>query len=378
MVAVAWGLLVVVVGIAVLASLLSVRIGVSVAILELLLGIVAGNAFGVSAAGQDWLPFVAGVGSVVLTFLAGAEIDPEAMRRSWKASLAIGALSFTAPFLAAWGFAALVLHWSFSASLLTGVALSTTSVAVVYVVLVETGLSHEPIGKLILSACFITDLGTALALSLLFAPPNAYIFLLVAAIAGATVLGPPAFRWILRELRGRGGEAEVRSLLFVIVLLGAVAQLAGSEAVLPAYILGLALASTLAERKEVLLKLRSLTFAFLTPFFFISAGLNVSLAAVLAGSGVVVALFGVKVGAKFAGVVPAVRRFVGFDSAYISLLMSTGLTFGTISALFGLNAGIIDRFQFSVILVVVISTAIVPTLIAQRWFAPKGTAPGAE
>lgn len=375
---VAWGLLAIVVGIAVIASLISVRIGVSVAIVEIVLGIVAGNAFGVSGTGQDWLPFLAGVGSVVLTFLAGAEIDPEAMRRTWRASLAIGFLSFIAPFLTAWWFADLILRWSFEASLLTGVALSTTSVAVVYVVLIETGLSRAPVGKLILSACFVTDLGTAIALSLLFAPPNVFILLLLAAIVIATIVGPPVFRWVFRELRDRGGEIEIRSLLFVVVLLGALAQLAGSEAVLPAYILGLALASSLAGRKEAVVKLRSLTFSFLTPFFFISAGLNVSLTAVVAGLGLVLALFGVKVAAKFAGVVPAVVRFVGRDSVYISLLMSTGLTFGTISALFGLNAGIIDRFQFSIILEVVISTAIVPTLIAQRWFSPEVGGPEAE
>jgi Kef-type K+ transport system membrane component KefB len=52
------------------------------------------------------------------------------------------------------------------------------------------------------------------------------------------------------------------------------------------------------------------------------------------------------------------------------LLMSTGLTFGTISATYGLTSGIIDTFQFSILLTVVIATAIVPTVIAQTWFQP--------
>jgi len=367
---VAWGLLVVVLGLALLASVVSLRLGISVAILEIVAGVLAGNFLGVSSAGSDWLPFLAGVGSVVLTFLAGAEIDPAALRRDWRASLGIGLLSFLAPFLAATGFARGVLHWTDAASLLAGVALSTTSVAVVYVVLVETGLSKQPVGKLILSACFVTDLGTALALSLLFIRPNLYFVLLVASIAVATVVAPPIFRRYLRTLKGRAGEAEIRVLLFLVVLLGAVAQLAGSQAVLPAYILGLAMASTLEENRDSLLKLRSTTLAVLTPFFFINAGLDVSLAAVIAGAGLIVVLFGVKVGAKLLGVVPMVRRFVGRDSAYISLLMSTGLTFGTIASLYGLTSGVIDRFQFSVLLTVVISTAIVPTLIAQRWFSP--------
>jgi Kef-type K+ transport system membrane component KefB len=366
-----WALLTIVAGLAVLASLVSVRLGVSVAILEIVAGILAGNYLGVSAAGQDWLPFLGGIGSVVLTFLAGAEIDPVAMRMTWKASATIGILSFLAPFLAAWAFTSVVLGWSGEASLLAGVALSTTSVAVVYVVLVETGASHTPTGKLILSACFITDLGTALALSLLFVRPNEYVFILLAAVVASTLTVPRLFDWLFARLKGRAGEPEVKLLFFGVVLLGTVAQLAGSPAVLPAYILGLALASVLDRNRAVLLKLRSLTLAFLTPFFFVSAGLNVSIAALVAGAGLILVLFSVKVGAKLVGVFPAARRLVGRDSAYISLLMSTGLTFGTISSLYGLNAGIIDRFQFSVLLSVVIATAIVPTVIAQTWFQPQ-------
>ncbi|MGP8077322.1 MAG: cation:proton antiporter [Thermoplasmata archaeon] len=366
-----WTLLAVVTGLAVLASLFSIRLGISVAILEIVAGVIAGNYLGVSAAGADWLPFLAGIGSVVLTFLAGAEIDPVAMRRTWRASVSIGVLSFLSPFLAAWGFAALVLHWSPEASLLAGVALSTTSVAVVYVVLIETGTSATPTGKLVLSACFITDLGTALALSLLFVRPNEYIFLLLAAVVAATLTVPRLFDWLFAALKGRAGEPEVKILFFLVIVLGAVAQLAGVPAVLPAYILGLALASVLGRNRDVLLRLRSITLAFLTPFFFVNAGLNVSVAALAGGIVLIVVLFGVKVGAKLAGVFPVTRFLVGRDSGYISLLMSTGLTFGTIASIYGLNARIIDRFQFSVLLTVVIATAIVPTVIAQRWFRPE-------
>ena len=145
---------------------------------------------------------------------------------------------------------------------------------------------------------------------------------------------------------------------------------------LPAYILGLALASVLGRNRDILLKLRTITLGLLTPFFFINAGLNVSTAALVAGAGLIVMLFGVKVAAKLVGVLPAARRFVGHDSWYIALLMSTGLTFGTISTEYGLSAGIIDRFQFSVLLTIVIATAIIPTIIAQRWFRPRAEPSG--
>jgi len=355
---------------AVSAALISIKLGLSVAIVELVLGILAGNLLGFTSEGHDWLLFLAGLGSVVLTFLAGAEIDPEAMRKDWKASISIGTLSFLAPFLGTLAIAYLLLGWTWPASLLAGVALSTTSVAVVYVVLVESGTSRTPCGKLILSACFVTDLGTVVALSILFIQPNIYFLVMLAALAVSIVVLPKLLTWIFAKVSGRSGEPEVKICLLIVVILGVSAEVAGSHAVLPAYILGLVLATTMAHNKAVLAKLRSLSLAFLTPFFFIAAGLSVSLLAVASSIGLVALLFAVKVGTKFIGVLPPCRRFVGRDSIYITLLMSTGLTFGTISAQYGLSMGIIDQNQFSVLVMVVMLTAIIPTIIAQRWFMP--------
>jgi Kef-type K+ transport system membrane component KefB len=82
------------------------------------------------------------------------------------------------------------------------------------------------------------------------------------------------------------------------------------------------------------------------------------------------AFFVVKIAAKFAGVYPPALRWLRPHATYTTLLMSTGLTFGTISSLYGLNAGIIDRTQFSVLITTVILSAIVPTFLAQRFFSP--------
>jgi Kef-type K+ transport system membrane component KefB len=356
---------------ALVASLISIRLGISVAILEIVLGMVLGNAFGMESVDHTWLAFLAGVGSIVLTFLAGAEIDPDAIRKDLKASLIIGTLSFLAPFLGAFTFAYLVLDWGMQASLITGIALSTTSVAVVYVVLVEAGTSKTRTGSLILSACFITDLGTAVALSLLFVQPNYNIIFLIIALIIVTIYGPRFINWMLKGIRGRGGEGDVKFLLVFIVGLGVLAEIAGVHAVLPAYIFGLVSARVMGENKAALIKVRTVCLAVLTPFFFINAGMNVSIAAVVAGIGLIVVLFGVKIGAKFIGVLPATKRFIGKDSVYITLLMSTGLTFGTISAQYGLSSGIIDEGQFSILVMVVILTAVVPTIFAQKMFSPK-------
>src|SRR5271165_3445302 len=176
-------------GMALLASVVSIRIAIPAALVEIVVGALAGNIPGVRehVTQTDVVVFLASVGSLVLTFLAGAEIDPVSLRGHWKASLSIGLASFAVPFLAAFGFCGLVLGWHLHAAEIGGIALSTTSVAVVYAVMVETGLNRHELGKLILAACFITDLGTVLALGGLFASYD-WTLLVFVAVSAVTVL----------------------------------------------------------------------------------------------------------------------------------------------------------------------------------------------
>ena len=136
------------------ASMVSVEMGLSVAIVEILLGVIGGNFLGLHT--TPWMDFLAGFASIALTFLAGAEVDPDLLREKWRESLLIGGLSFVAPFSAAWLITQFVMGWNLRAAQIAGVALSTTSLAVVYAVLVETGLTNTPIGKIIMAATFVT------------------------------------------------------------------------------------------------------------------------------------------------------------------------------------------------------------------------------
>jgi len=119
--------------------------------------------------------------------------------------------------------------------------------------------------------------------------------------------------------------------------------------------------------------LRTATFALLTPFYFLKAGSIISLSAVLHGFELILILLGVKIAAKFLGVYPMAEifRFKSRIGMYTTLLMSTGLTFGSISALFGYNRGIISQEQYTILVTVVIASAVVPTLIAQWFFQPS-------
>ncbi len=252
-------------------------------------------------------------------------------------------------------------------------ALSTTSVAVVYAVMVETGFNRTDLGKLILTACFVCDLGTVLALGVLFANYNVLLVAFGIATAAALLLLPRTLRLVLRTLGHPVSEPEVKFIFLLLFALGGLATAAKSEAVLPAYLLGLVAAGTFHQDPKLMSRIRGTAFSFLTPFFFLKAGTLISLPAVVAGLGAVLLLFAVKIAAKFVGVFPATFAFGvrGRQAWYTTMMMSTGLTFGSISALFGYTHGFIDRGQYSVLVTVVVMTALVPTLIAQALFHPR-------
>jgi Kef-type K+ transport system membrane component KefB len=354
-----------------LASVLAVEWALSVAIVEILAGVLAGNVFGIT--GAPWLDYLAQFGGILLTFLAGAEVDPGLLRAKLKPSLAIGGASFLAPFLAAAAFAAFVAHWTPHASLIAGVALSTTSLAVVYAVLIETGLNATELGKLIMAATFVTDIGTALALSVLFVDLRwaTAVFFLVSALVIA--IAPRVLPRLFERYGARVIEPEIKLLFAILFGLMLLASIGHSHAVLPVFVLGLTLAPMFHRHRELQRKLRIVAFGAITPFFFLKGGMNVSLGALGPALGLVAGFLLVKLVAKSAGVFPLARLHMPGAATYTTLLMSTGLTFGTISSLYGLQAGIIDRTQFSVLITVVIGSAVVPTLIAQRWFAPRLT-----
>jgi Kef-type K+ transport system membrane component KefB len=350
------------------ASVISVELGVTVALVELTLGVLVGNVFGIRS--QSWLDFVASFASVVLTFLAGMEVDPGYMRRRLEASVGIGVASFVGPFVVASLVAYVLLDWTVRASLIAGTALSTTSLAVVYAVLVERGLTDTAIGKLLMSATFVTDLCTALALSAIFVKPNVWFPLFLVVSVALVLALPKVAPWFFGRYGDRVIEPEIKLVFASLLVLMVLAEASNGQAVLPAFVLGLVMSRHYREHREEQKRLRVVAFAFLTPFFFLKGGLNVSLGAVVANLGLLGALLAAKMVPKAMFILPLARRAVPRHATFTTLLMSTGLTFGTISSLYGLNAGIIDRTQFSLLVTVVVLSAVVPTFVAERSFLP--------
>jgi len=238
--------------------------------------------------------------------------------------------------------------------------------------MVETGFNQTEIGKIILAGCFVNDVGTVLALGIVFANYNVWLVLFAAATALAMWLMPKFMPWFAKTFGGRVSEPEAKLLLLILFSLGALANVSKSEAVLPAYLLGMMLATFFVRNRALAQRLRTITFALLTPFYFLKAGSLVKFETIASAIGLIFILLGLKMVTKFIGILPLTRMF-NFDrreGMYTTLMMCTGLTFGSISALFGFTNGIIDRDQYTILVTAVIASAVVPTIIAQRWFQP--------
>jgi Kef-type K+ transport system membrane component KefB len=378
-----WTLSALWVGLALFATLLAIWFKVSTALSEIVVGTVAQLVIGVMLGtgglqgNTQWITFLAGTGAIVLTFLAGAELDPVIFKIKWREALIVGLAGFFGPFLGCTAIAYFILHWSIMSSWLVGVALSTTSVAVVYAVMLELGFNVTEYGKSILAACFINDLGTVIALGLIFSPFTIKTMIFVGVSIAAFAILPFLTPWFFKKYGGRVSELEAKYILFMLFALGGLAVWAGSEAVLPAYIIGMVLAGTVGKDHSLIRRLRTLTFGLLTPFYFIRAGSFVSLPVLIAAPATLLILFLAKSSTKAVAVYPAVRvhRYDGSSGAYYTLMMSTGLTFGTISSLFGLNHHVIDQSQYSFLVGTVIASAVIPTMIANAFFLPRHLLP---
>ncbi len=281
---------------AAVSGFIAIRLKMPAALIEIIIGMLAGNLIALHT--NAWIDFLAGFGSILLTFLAGAEIDPVVLRRQLFPSAALGAASFGAPFLAAMAYAYFVGHWTPEAAKIAGIAMSTTSVAVVYAVMIESGLASKEFGQLILAACFFTDLGTVVALGLLFANYNLWLAALVDGIVVAYFLVPKLLPVAIERTKRYVSEPALRVLFAIIFLLAALATSAKSEGVLPAYFLGLACAGMMTALPDVKRRLQTMTMTLLAPFYFLKAGTYIEFGAAFANVGLIAALFFVKIGGE--------------------------------------------------------------------------------
>ena len=369
----------VIISLAIIAAMLAAWLKISVALLEIAIGILAALLIKLFIPSShinfdgNWFEMLAAIGALMLTFLAGTELELEVLKREYKESVIIGVVSFLLPFLAATAVAYFGFGWSNKASWLTGLVLSTTSVAVIYGTLLEYGMNNTNYGKSLLTACFVTDLCTVLSLGFIFAPFSikTIIFFIIALVV--CLLLPKVCKKSFQLFGNKPYEFELKFILFFLLALGIIARWSGYEAVLPAFIVGIALSGSVGKNHVLVKHLRTVTFGLLTPVYFIRAGSLVSIPELVTVIVPIIILLLVKVAAKSVGIYPLTQLISRYkkEGIYTSLLMSTGLAFGSIAAMFGLTAGIIDQQKYSLLIAVVVSSAIIPTIIANMFYLPK-------
>lgn len=354
------------------AQFLAFRFGAAAAIMEIILGMVLANLMGWQASSFPWLVFLTSLAGVLLTFLAGTEIDEQSLKQNWKRSLVIGIASFSLTFVTTAYLCYQYLGWNAEAALLAGTALSETSIAIVYVVLVEGGRSRTPLGSMILCACFFTNLIATIALTVIFTQPSIELALLAIGLALTVWLAPKLLASVSHWFRDRSGDVVLKMTLAVLAGLMVLSAWAGVAAVLSAYVIGMALARFMRERREEAVKMKLIVTGFLSSFFFIAAGSSVRADALVAGFFVVLLLVALRLGSKWLSVSLACKALQGRDTAYTALLMSTSLTFGMVFCQIGLDRGFISSDQFSILVAVLIICAIIPTILAEKYFDPWG------
>lgn len=355
-----------------IASLISIKLGISVTIIEIVLGVIAGN-LGIIRP-EQWMIYIASFGGVLLTFLAGTEVDVELLKNKFKESLFIGIGSFIVPFLGVFLLSYYCIGWSLLESLLTATALSETSISVVYSVLTEKELFKYDLGKLIMVATFIGNLLTAITLSLLFMKTDINTVIFYAASAIIIYLAYKYSNKIFysKLLRNKLAEVEIKYIFLLLLGFIFLGSLGGGQAILPAFILGVLLSDyfKVEDKGEVKSRIKTVAFAVITPIFFIVGGMKVSIPLILSAIFIFVGIFVVRQIAKFIGVYGISRYYLKDSCEYVTLMMSTGLTFGLVAAVFGLNSGVISQTVYSILTGVLVLSAVLPTFVAEKWYSP--------
>ncbi len=357
----------------VLAGVAGIKSGISSAILEVIAGIILGNFLGVGI--ESWLDFLGTFGGLALTFLAGTEIDLSILGNKMKQqSFTLGTVAFIVPLFAEMLFLKVATDWPLLAILAIGLAMTATAVAVVYTLLLETGLLETHMSRFILATVFVNDLLTLLGINLIAHEFNKYTLIFFLAIIFIVFSLPKLLEYIVHNYGKRSAEVELRFVFAVLLAISFLADAGRMQAIFGAFILGLVFSHSIHSYQDILPKLRSVTFSLLSPAFFIRAGLMISLPAVMQNVVLILGLLTVKILSKFLGTYPLCRRWIPEAPAFSTMLFSTGLTIGIITLTFGKSAGYLNQTQFSIAMISVILSALIPSLIARK-FIPKSLIP---
>ncbi|MCD6313172.1 MAG: cation:proton antiporter [Thaumarchaeota archaeon] len=344
-------------------GVLSLEIGFSTAILEIVAGVIGGNLFGEIS--PSWMSFIANYGLLGLMFLAGLEIDRNELRKHFRRSSVLALSAYLIPFVVIFAIA-FAITLNLGQSTLIAIALSTTSLALLYPLLRERGYLNLEIGHAILSAAMLVDIFSMISLSIAFSAITylSLIFLIILILF--MFHAPRVGRWLFARYSENLAEIELKFILLVLLaLLFFAERVMISEAVL-AFIMGFLFSEILEEHEILVEKLKGIIFAFFSPIFFFKAGSflkfsSMSLMSLL----YIVILLPAAFFSKYYASKLVFRRLFGAGEAlsrFVGLSFNLRLTFGIVTALFGLELGLIPLEIYTAIITIIISSALISSI----------------
>ncbi|RLG13708.1 MAG: hypothetical protein DRN71_04365 [Candidatus Nanohalarchaeota archaeon] len=357
------------IGLIILAGFVAIELSIASAIFEILAGVLASNFF--NFAGAEVIDVLADIGILALMFFAGLEIDFDVLKKNAKSSMVIGSASFLVPFLAVYLLTIYFLHYSFEQALLTGIALSTTSIAIVYPMLLKSKERLDDIGKKILSAAMIVDLLSMTTLSLLFSDITIITITFIMAFAIFSWFVPYFGERLFSHYKGNAVEFEFKIILFMILGIGIAGEAIGIEVVLLAFILGIATSEIIVVHRKLWDKLRGITFGCLAPIFFFKAGTAIKLAALYENILLILLLVTVCFISKYVGTYITTKRYMPKQAAYVATIFNSRLSLGIVAATIGYELAVFTEGLYASIIGAVILSSLIASFLIRKPTIPN-------
>jgi len=350
------------------AGIISIELSISSAVMEITLGFLGSNLLGLKS--FEWLDFIALIGLVGLMFLAGFEIDPDILKSTINKSLLIGSLSYFLPFALVFSVSYFYFGYSLITCLVLSLALSTTSIALVYAVLREMVPSGNDLFEIVLGSAMIADVLSMLTLTFLIMEFTVSIIFYMIIILIIILISPFIFKIMAEKYGGHPPEVELRFILLLLLLLPFLAErVYVSEAVF-AFFLGVVFSKLIEDQEEIERKLKTIVFGFFAPTFFFKAGLLIDLSYMKFESIILLVFFAIiaYVG-KFLGACIPIRILLKDKviSRISGLIFNFRLTFGIVAAVFGLETGILTEELYGVIMFIILSSSIISSIALRKF-----------
>lgn len=317
------------------------------------------------------------VGLIYLMFQAGLDLDMNEFRKSKNKSIFFGLITFSIPF----GIGVVVCYYFFHFNLMTSALISSmfaTHTLVAYPIASKLGITKDQAVTIAVGGTIITDTLVLLLLAVITGAKEGNLDSLFWLQLGGSILifvaivfvtFPPIGRWFFKNIKD-DNTGQYVFVLAMVFLAGLLAKLAGMEAIIGAFMAGLALNRLIPTTSPLMNRIEFVGNTIFIPFFLISVGMRVDLKVFLEGPGVLIlagVLLLVAIGGKWIAAWISQKLF---NYSKIQRNVLFGLTTARAAAtlaviLVGFKAGIIDETVLNGTIILILITSLISSFITE-------------